>query len=731
MNKQSQAKALTRPVLWLLVFFICGVVFELYFFAAAVVFAFILFRVYRYLPFVFCIAFFLLGAWRSEASLHSYINEPTPAVFSGVVVDMGYTGGGNQRVIIRMESFIYKETSPRDDIPTIVRRNCKRRSRVMAYIAPHQEPLALGQEVTVTGELLPLERTASLGYNEFLHLRSQKIDAKILPEEIIAGEVRASLVVSLRGLRDKIAAVYDEILPPREAAIVKSMILGDRLDLARDLSDMYHRMGIFHILSISGLHIAVIMLAVNKALSLVLSARRAAVVALVVMILYCLMTGAGTATVRAVTMGGFFVGAKLLYRDYDLLASTAWACILLLVYEPLYLFNVGFQLSFGAVFGIAVLTVPIERVLEMAGGLFLRSTPATQPRKKHDLVGGMIMERFCPVVAVSIAAYAPTSIVFAYHFYEFPLYAVLGNLVIMPTVSLILVLGFLVGLGGLVFLPAAGLFSGVIFYILKFYEAAAMFFSALPFSMVLSGGGNVLVAMLWVWVLLGVVYVFGGGDSEQALDSMQGVDSVQALDSMQALDSTQGVDSVQGIDSKQGVDSEQALDSVQAPSGVGRIKQRFGVLVACVAVLIGAIFVDMYPLGLKVAELDTSGGYMVLRKRADVLVVGEVKGGEGVLLDELNRNAVRKAALLLTSPPMPQDSERLARIIPRVHTLYLPEHAEGTVAALMGRALGQVDLGGVEIVYLRDGDVCMVADVAVRVRAGVLGGFGVEVLGGG
>jgi ComEC/Rec2-related protein len=470
---------LRRPAVFSLAFLICGIIFgaEKIFFVAAVFVCVFLYRACRYWQVIFFAFFFLFGAWRVEKSLHSDTLAPRRIVFSGVVLDTGYTSGGNQRAVIRGT---HAETDAK--------------IKIMAYIRPHQKHLSLGQEVTLVGEITPLSRPENpVGYNQFQHLRSQKIDATIFPEEIETGGVRRSFGVILRGFRDRLSDVYDGILPPREAAVIKSMILGDRFGLDADLADLYRVMGIFHILSISGLHITIIMLAANKFLSLAVNPRRASLFVLCAMILYCLMTGAAVATVRAVMMGGVLVGAKLFHREYDLISSVAWACVFLLLYEPLYLYNVGFQLSFGAVFGIGVLTAPIEKLLRANE----KKSDEGNPSQKIKIP----LSNFRKNLAVGIAAVVSTNIVFAHHFYEIPLYAVFGNLVIMPTVGIILVLGLAVGLGGLVFFPAAYFFSGTIFFILKFYEAAAVFFSSLPFAMVITGGGSVFVSALAVVAL--------------------------------------------------------------------------------------------------------------------------------------------------------------------------------------------------------------------------------------
>ena len=637
-----------RPILWSLGFLVCGIICgfflqnfhapEIFFILTAVAIAacLVLYKIYNYKPLIIFAAFFVIGFFRIGVSLENHTRWPIDASFSGRVIDVGYTGGGNQRAVVRGA---HPETGAN--------------VRIMAYIRPHQRHLNLGQDVTISGELLPLRSAEVPGeYDQFRHLRPQKIDATMWPDTIEAGEVRRSLTVILREVRDAIGAVYDEILPAREAAVLRSMTLGDRLDLDRDLADLYRTMGIFHILSISGMHVAILMLAANKFFALFMQERRAAILVLAIMIGYCLMTGAAIPTVRAVTMGGVLVGARIFHRDYDLLAAVSWACVALLLHEPLQLFGVGFQLSFGAVFGIGILTAPIERLLRQSA------------KKIKDMRLPALSATAYKSLAAGIAAVVSTYIVFAYHFYEIPLYSILGHLVITPTVSLLLVLGLTAGLVGLVSLPIASLLAGAVYFTLRFYEAAAIFFSNLPLAMLRTGGGNVVVAMLGVAVLGSFAYLYHAFDEKI-------------------------------------------------------FARRKIIFFANVCALVIAIFFARFPLNQQRTDLEN---YIIIRHSSDTLIIGAPHGGEVDLLRYLDMRGVNRAALLLTSPPLPADAGRLEQILPRIHTLYLPAHVEGATESLMNETLGRISLSA-NVVFLNDGDTRTASGTSVRVHALPMGRF--------
>jgi len=638
-----------RPLLWALGFLVAGIIIggapALLAFSPIMMFGLglglgllfcgFLYRVYRYKAVFMYVLFLLIGLWRVGDSLHSYVEEPVFVEFRGVVLDVGRTGGGNIRAIVRGDVYlvrvVYEEDMlwvPLEDVGSF---------RIMAYIRPHQPQVLLGQDVVLTGYLSPLLRAANpAGYDQFQHLRSQKVDSFMWPEMITLGEVGTTSAVALRRFRDRLSYVYDTLLPMREAGVIKSMILGDRLSMDQDLAGQYRMMGIFHILSISGMHVTILTMAAFPLLKLVMAERPAGVIVLVIMIAYCLMTGAAVPTVRAVTMGGVLVFGRILYRDYDLLASVSLAGIALLIYEPLYLYNVGFQLSFGAVFGIGILKAPIER------GLALLRLPGG---------GG-----FRGSLSVGISAVVVSYIVFAHHFYEIPLYSVLGNIVIMPTVTVLLILGVLVGLTGLVWLPVAEVLAGPVYFILRFYELASRFFASLPGAMALTGGGSLIVSLAGVMVLLTFAYAFSGFGED--------------------------------------------------------FRRRLVLFFVAVLVLIGGVFFRDFPFDLRVTALHTHGEYSVIRHRGDMLVVGSGRGGESVLLGYMNMRGISRAhGLILTKPSRPADVRRIELLLPRVGVLYLPD---GVILSAELRDAAVAN--GVRIAWLSDGYVLTMGNIRVHAK---------------
>ena len=557
-------------LLCIIVFCICGV----------------LNQKYRYWPVFLFLLFFMVGTWRTHARFDLPIHSPTQRTMVGRVVDTGgLTAAGNQRVAVVAEHAFHGNSY-----------------RLMVYVRPHLPRLEMGQIVRLEGEVLPLTRAVNPGgYDAFLHLRTQKMDGIMWVDRITIEGFQPNLFVHMRQIRDRIASVYDAVLPAQEAGIIRSMVLGDREDINRELVEIYRGAGIRHILSISGLHVTILTLLVNTVLGKFLHPRRAGLFTLIIMILYCLMTGAAIATVRAVFMGGVLIFSRLLYRDYDMIATISWACIVLLLYEPLMLYNVGFQLSFGAVYGIALLTAPFERLFS------LMRMPA--------------YGKFRNGLAVSCAATCATYIVFAFHFYEIPLYSVVANVIIIPFAMIALLLAVVTALIGLVWLELAVIPAGAIYYIFQLWEFVGRFFNAMPHALVQTGGGSLWVALAGVVVLLSFVYVMHGFEAQ--------------------------------------------------------LKKRLPILLFAVTALLMCIYLRDFPIRPQTTVLYTQGAYVVTRHHNTVHITGNGRGGEQVLLQYLNRRNVRRACVLtLTEVPRAVDASRLVPVMARIEVLHIsmPEH---------------------------------------------------------
>jgi len=467
-----------RPIVWALLFLATGILWGRYlangdtvlFVIFAVVMVLICCIVYNWLskypPIFLCVILAIAGAIGVQQQLNDVVESQEDTTFIGIIEDMRYTQAGWQRFIV---------SSPE--------------TRLIAFAPPHYR-VQIGQEVKLFGDMFALEGSANPGgYNEFMVQRAHGINGRFNARTLEAFDVHMNLARATHLIRHRLSMVYHNVLPYREAMIIQAIVLGERPDTSDTVIEMYRAAGIFHFLVISGLHLSILMMAICLVLERFLNKRTAGIIALVIMIGYVLLTGASISTVRAVTMAGVMVFGRLLYKDRDSLASVSFAWILLLLYQPLYLFSIGFQLSFGTVFGLVILTTPTERLLSLCGF-------------KHG--------KLRSALAYNITASLSTMPIFAYHFAFISTYSIIVNLLITSTATFLVVVGILVGIVGLFSMPLAGFMAYAIYFLLQFYEGVIRFFLALPGSVILVGNWGLLVTLAATAVMLAFAYTYEG-----------------------------------------------------------------------------------------------------------------------------------------------------------------------------------------------------------------------------
>jgi len=243
------------------------------------------------------------------------------------------------------------------------------------------------------------------------------------------------LWAAVERVRQAIGQRITAVLPGQPGAIANALITGERGGISEETNAAFRASGLFHVLSISGLHMVImsgsvfflvrLCLAAVPALALRYPIKKwAAVAATVAAFAYLLISGASFATVRSVIMISIMFLAVVLDRPALALRNVVLAALVILILFPESLFNTGFQMSFAAVAGL----VAFYEVIRHRGeeGAFVPRGPLA--RLALFLVGIVLS------TLVASAAVAPFA---AYHFHQSQQYAVLANLIAIPLCNLI------------------------------------------------------------------------------------------------------------------------------------------------------------------------------------------------------------------------------------------------------------------------------------------------------
>lgn len=229
-----------------------------------------------------------------------------------------------------------------------------------------------------------------------------------------------------------------------QMAVASALTLGYKAELDTSLKKNYAVSGVMHILAVSGLHIGVILLVLQRVIRINRNSSQQRFVKFLLITsalwAFAFITGLSPSVVRAATMFSFLQGAYLAKRPSDVYNTLTWSALLLLMLSPNKLYEVGFQLSYLAVFSIVWLQPKIYNLL-------------TAP--------DMVTDKLWQLLSVSLAAQLGTTPISIHYFGVFPSYFWLSNLFAVPLASILIYIALVLFLS----MPFGGIVSSTIAYV--------------------------------------------------------------------------------------------------------------------------------------------------------------------------------------------------------------------------------------------------------------------------
>jgi competence protein ComEC len=331
-----------------------------------------------------------------------------------------------------------------DRLPERVRFRLRTASGALVEVLapPAPWPLALGDLVRLPCELrAPAGPRNPGGRDPAGRLRASGVSIQARATGPAVRLDAPSAATRLERARDALAAAAARFLPPREAALMRAISTGDRAGLDPDTNDAFARSGLAHVLAVSGFHLVVVALGLERLLGALfvrldgvaerLDPRRlSAAIALPVAVVYAVAAGAGVPVLRAVVAAGAALAGVLLDREADAANALGLAALAVLAGEPGALLDPSLQLSFAAVAGLVGWAGPLRRRLPIA----VPPRGSWRARVVEPLVAGA-----CATAAASLA----TAPILALHFRQLPVLGLAANVAGLPLGTALTVLGAL------------------------------------------------------------------------------------------------------------------------------------------------------------------------------------------------------------------------------------------------------------------------------------------------
>ncbi|MBA3673395.1 MAG: ComEC/Rec2 family competence protein [Chitinophagaceae bacterium] len=272
-----------------------------------------------------------------------------------------------------------------------------------------------------------------------------------------------------------------------QLAIAKALLIGYTQDLDKDLVQAYSNTGVVHIIAISGMHLGLIYIMLIWIFSKIPFIKRSKIIKVALILcclwLFALLTGGAASILRAAVMFSCIVIGQNFSRTASIYNALAASAFILLCYNPYFLWDVGFQLSYLAVLGIVIFQKPVYHLLYIKNNW---------------------LNKIWQLVTVTLAAQILTFPVCLYYFHQFPTLFLFTNILLVPLSSLILFVEiFLVAFS---WIPFVGIYVGELtWWLIWLMNKIILWFNSLPFSV----WDAISISVLSTFLLYGFVVCIG------------------------------------------------------------------------------------------------------------------------------------------------------------------------------------------------------------------------------
>ena len=283
--------------------------------------------------------------------------------------------------------------------------------------------------------------------------------------------------------RDALDRAIKTMIPStRDYPVASAMLIGLRKKMDPELYRAYSATGAVHVLSVSGMHVGILASILELIFGLIKSQRKSLRIIKPLLVIsliwgYTFLTGATPSILRSALMFTCFILARNIQRDAAVMNILAGAAFILLMVNPLDIYNIGFQLSFGAMAGIFILYEPIRQLV-------------TITNKYVQLIW--------KIMAVSFAAQLLIYPIVGYHFHQFAFYFWLTSLISSPFSFVILIGGMIALPIYFIHIPWLKIFYYPLIYSVKWMNDIISWIYTLPLGKVRGWWPNLLECVLLI-----------------------------------------------------------------------------------------------------------------------------------------------------------------------------------------------------------------------------------------
>lgn len=370
---------------------------------------------------------------------------------------------------------------------------------------PRYPEYGYGDRLEVAGMLVTPPEFEDFSYKDYLARQGIHSMVRRAQVTLLEGNGGSLFWRTLYGFKARAQRVIAAILHEPQASLLTGILLGVETGIPQDLMADFSATGTTHIIAISGFNFAIIAGMLSALGTRLFGRARSFYFALAGIVLYTLLIGASGAVVRAAVMGALYAWGVHLGRQTHALNSTLAAALLMTAWNPHWLWDLGFQLSFAATLGLVLFTDPLQRRFR---GLLERLLPKVWV----EPISAFLNE----ALVVTTAAQITTLPIILYHFRQLSLVTLLTNLLVLPAQPAVMLWGGLATAAGLIWLPLGRILGWVAWLFLAFTIEMVKLTAALPHASVNLGRVRAGTVIAYYGLLLAGVWIMNQDREKRA-----------------------------------------------------------------------------------------------------------------------------------------------------------------------------------------------------------------------
>lgn len=305
----------------------------------------------------------------------------------------------------------------------------------------------------------------------------------------IIGKNKGNILIKMGFfLRDRIVGTIKQSVKGQQGLLLNAMLIGYTSELGKEVEEAFRIAGLSHIMAVSGANIAFLVLPVLYVFKKFrIAKRKASIIAILAVSIFVLITGFEPSVERAAIMALVILSGNILFRETEIYTSIAFSALIMMIVNPMVLYNIGFQLSFAATLSLVMFYTPIRSI------------------KILEALPKVISETLASTIAAQIGV-LPISIL-CFNFIS--LVSLLTNIFVVPLTGIVTILGLAGALAGQIWLLPARLIGYINYILLSFILQIVKMSSSFEWSSVSVPSTTFFWAVLYyisVWYFIYYCY---------------------------------------------------------------------------------------------------------------------------------------------------------------------------------------------------------------------------------